>query len=288
MIKGRQSGQILLVVVLTMIVALTVGLSIAARVVTELKISKQNEESQRAFQAAEAGIQQTLESKLSIIDPTKLENNAKFSTEFKDNSGSVIEVNNGLDVDQSVGADVWLSDYSTTQLNLFANPMGGGNPVNITMYWGDSTQTSCLSSGDKVAPAIEVVLLKGTVANPSIQKSIYETAGCGSSNRITNAVEGTAGTYTVGTDGIQFRNKASLLFGNPASSLSQGLIMKVIPIFNSTKIAFESNTPNVSFPSQGSRVDSTGTSGDTARKVEYFQSNPQLPLEVFPYSLISQ
>jgi hypothetical protein len=33
---------------------------------------------------------------------------------------------------------------------------------------------------------------------------------------------------------------------------------------------------------------STGTSGDTVRKVVYFQSYPQLPLEIFPYSLLSQ
>ena len=68
-----------------MIVALTVGLSIAARIVTELKISKQNEESQRAFQAAEAGIQQTIQRQESINNldnPVPLDNNSAFSTDL--------------------------------------------------------------------------------------------------------------------------------------------------------------------------------------------------------------
>lgn len=283
MIKGKQSGQILLVVVLTMIVALTVGLSIAARVVTELKLSKQNEESQRAFQAAEAGIQQSLESKESIGSPIPFENNASFSTTFVEDLGSVIVVNNGLEVDQSVGADVWLSEYSATQSGLFSNPMGGGSAVPITIYWGDPSQTSCLSSGDGVAPAIEVVLLKGPVSSPTIQKNIYEASGCASSNRISNASEGSTAGGPFTWNGVQFRNSASLQFGG--SALSNGLIMKVIPIFNSSVVAFQAG---ITFPSQGSVVESIGTSGDTVRKVVYFQSHPQLPLEVFPYSLISQ
>ncbi len=283
MVKERQSGQILLVVVLTMIVALTVGLSIAARVVTELKLSRQNEESQRAFQAAEAGIQQSLESKTSIGDPIPFENNSSFSTNYVNDIGQVIVVNNGIEVDQAVGADVWLSDYSASTSGLFANPMGGGSPVAITMYWGSPNQNSCLSSGDNVAPAIEVVLLKGPVSNPTIQKNIYESAGCAASNRITNAIEGSTTGGPFSWNGISFRNSASLVFNG--SPLSNGLLLKVIPIFNSTVVAFQAG---INFPSQGSIVESTGTSGDTVRKVVYFQSHPQLPLEIFPYSLISQ
>ena len=284
-IRGGQKGQILLIVVLTMIVALTVGLSIAARVVTELKLSKQNEESQRAFQAAESGIQQTIERQSAIgtlNSPINLDNNASFSTTFTTDNGTAIIVNNGQEVDQASGADVWLSDYSANPASLFLNQMGGGSPVAITIYWGNSSQTSCsASSGDSVAPAIEVVLLRGTVANPTIQKNVYEAAGC---SRISGATAGTTsgGPYTL--KGVTFRNSASLTF--EGASLSNGLIMKVIPIFNSSLVGFQSS--GVVFPAQGSIVTSTGTSGDTVRKVVYFQSYPQLPLEIFPYSLLSQ
>lgn len=282
MLKGKESGQILLVVVLTMIIALTVGLSIAARVVTELRLSKQNEESQRAFQAAEAGIQQSLESKESILNPVTLENNADFSTTFINDIGQTISINNGLEVDQSVGADVWLSDYSATSSGLFDNAMGCSsgscNSVPITIFWGSTNQNDCAGSGSDTAPAIEVVLLRGPISNPTIERSIYESQGC---NRIPNSTIGVSSGEII--NGITFRNQASLQFNG--SNVNEGLIMKVIPIYNSTVIALRSNT---NFPSQGSIVESTGTSGDTVRKVVYYQSHPQLPLEVFPYSLISQ
>jgi hypothetical protein len=69
--------------------------------------------------------------------------------------------------------------------------------------------------------------------------------------------------------------------------------MKVIPIFNSSIVGFQTQdtadpADPYSFPAQGSVVTSTGTSGDTVRKVVYYQSFPQLPLEIFPYSLLSQ
>lgn len=283
MVDKPQSGQILLIVVLTMIVALTVGLSIAARIVTELKLSKQNEESQRAFQAAESGIQQTLERQSnvgSLIAPVTLDNNSSFSTTFLPDTGTAIVMNNGQDVDQAIGGDVWLSNYSATPSLLFGNPMGGGNPVGITIYWGTPTQTNCASTGDGVAPAIEVVALVGPVTSPTIAKNIFEAAGC---NRIVNAVSGSTSGGPFTLKGVTFRNSANLTFNG--NSLTNPLIMKVIPIFNSSVVGFQSASV---FPAQGSVVESTGTSGDTVRKVVYYQSFPQLPLEIFPYSLLSQ
>ncbi len=266
-----------------MIVALTVGLSIAARIVTELKLSKQNEESQRAFQAAEAGIQQTIERQSSVgslVAPITLDNNSSFSTTFTSDNGTAIVMNNGQDVDQAVGGDVWLSNYSTNPALLFGSPMGGGGSVAITIYWGSPSQASCASTGDGVAPAIEVVALRGPTSSPTIVKNIFEAAGC---SRITNAVAGTTSGGPFTLKGSVFRNSANLTFNG--SSISNGLIMKVIPIFNSSLVGFQSTAV---FPAQGSIVESTGTAGDTVRKVVYYQSFPQLPLEIFPYSLLSQ
>jgi hypothetical protein len=177
---------------------------------------------------------------------------------------------------------VWLSDYSADPTLIYKNPMGGGNPIAITMYWGKTTQTLCsASSSDTVAPAIEVVIIKGPISAPTVLRSVYESAGC---NRIANATVGTTtgGPFTSN----RFRNSASLTFNG--SSISNPLIMKVLPIYNSSIVGFQVTTTGVSFPAQGSVVTSTGTSGDTVRKVVYYQSYPQLPLEVFPYSLLSQ
>ena len=61
-----KSGQILILVLLIVVVSLAVGLSVASRNLTNLKISTQSQESQRAFSAAEGGVEDTL-SRLNAI-----------------------------------------------------------------------------------------------------------------------------------------------------------------------------------------------------------------------------
>ncbi|MEK7581336.1 MAG: PilX N-terminal domain-containing pilus assembly protein [Patescibacteria group bacterium] len=59
-------GQILILVLLVVVVALAVGLSVASRNLTNLRSSTQAEQSQRAFTAAEGGIEDVL-SKLNTV-----------------------------------------------------------------------------------------------------------------------------------------------------------------------------------------------------------------------------
>jgi len=60
MLKLNQKGQALLIVVLVMVVALTVGLSIASKTIISLRTSTEEANSQKALAAAEAGIEQAL------------------------------------------------------------------------------------------------------------------------------------------------------------------------------------------------------------------------------------
>jgi len=60
-IKVRnKSGQILVLVLLVVVVSLAVGLAVASRNLTNLRTSTQAEQSQRAFTAAEGGVENTL------------------------------------------------------------------------------------------------------------------------------------------------------------------------------------------------------------------------------------
>jgi len=270
-----QKGQILLIVVITMIVALTVGLTVASRTVTQLRLSKQNEESQRAFNAAEAGIDKVLQQGGEITLQEALGNNSNYEVTATSYEGSQILLNNGEEVDQDVGADVWLSTYPgfTDQIAT----------ANLTIYWGGVDQSNCITV-DPVRPGLEVAILQGDIANPSFTKFLYDAC----SSRTLGALSGTStGPFTVpGIPGETFLNRTTVPIG-----IANGIIMKVIPTFNSTKIAISavdaSGNP-VALPSQGSIIESTGSSGETVRKITYYQSYPQLPLEVFPYSIISQ
>ncbi len=59
--KLMHSGQVLLITMLVMAVATTIGLALASRSTQDVNISTQVEESSRAFSAAEAGIEEGTE-----------------------------------------------------------------------------------------------------------------------------------------------------------------------------------------------------------------------------------
>ena len=58
--KSSQSGQIVLISLLVLTIATTVGLSLLSRTTTDVALTAELEESSRAFSAAEAGIEQIL------------------------------------------------------------------------------------------------------------------------------------------------------------------------------------------------------------------------------------
>jgi len=273
--RSSEKGQILLIVVITMIVALTVGLSIASRTVTELRLSKQNEESQRAFNAAEAGIDRVLKQGGEITLEEELGNNSTFLVSSAEYDGSQILLNNGEDVDQDVGADVWLSNYPD-----FSAQIASGR---VIIYWGEEDQTNCTQAAI-VRPALQISFLHGDIVNPQITKYLYDTCG----GRTQGTLDGaTFGSQTVdGIPGYTFTNTI-----NTPIEITNGIIMKVIPLYNSARVAVVaqdlSGQPIV-LPSQGSVVESTGTSGETIRRITYYQSYPQMPIEIFPYNIISQ
>lgn len=66
----QQSGQILILILLVVVVALAVGLSVASRNITNLRTSTQTEQSQRAFTAAEGGVEDVLARLISVAPTT--------------------------------------------------------------------------------------------------------------------------------------------------------------------------------------------------------------------------
>lgn len=268
----------LLIVILVMVVSLTIGLSIAQRTITNIKISKESEESQRAFQAAEAGlevirkvVEKKREGKTISQEKTDLSNNSSFTTESEAQIVPVAGVsqgvlNNDQDIDQDKGIDVWLMDYDKfTSSTVTAGDFDG----NIEFRWWTGQTGTCGSGKDSV-PALEVMLLSGTKANPTVTKYFFDWSGCSRSNAATS-VASIPGPYKLTTGTI---------------AILDGIVAKVIPIYNSSKIFVRaSGTPPLAV--QGYKLTSTGSSGETVRKIELFESNPNIPTEMF-YAILSQ
>lgn len=259
----QQKGQALLIVILIMVVSLTVGLSVASRSIVNLRTSTEEENSQRAFSAAEAGIEKALSTGTGITAAQNLGNNAFIkAVSVGEVSGAEFVLNAGNMVEKDQGIDLGLSQdypgYATSQ-----------NISNLSIYWGSQSESCTISPPS--AAAIELIVLSGTSRSPQSTRYVYDP--CPRGNNFTSAQ---SGSYII--SGKTFRYQASI------GSISNGLIARVVPLYANTPIGIRSGT---SLPLQGRVIQSTGESGGTERKITYFVGYPQLPVEFFQYILFS-
>lgn len=271
--KNNQ-GQILLIMILTLVVVLTVGLSVASRSITNVKISTQSEESSRAFQAAEAGIEQVLQEYADdgrvTSETDDIGNNARFSSTLDAVDGTQFLVGGGSDISQNIGADVQLAPSSGYRVNVF---------------FTSPDQTDCSSASSNPVPAVEVLVLENP-SNPTMRKFLADPCGALRSNTQGSLASSTITSTTITSGGASQAFRYSVTVPPAAQPpISNGYVMKVIPIYNSTKVGVQST---VALPDQGKIIDSTGSSGETVRKLQYFESLPEIPVELFQYAIMSQ
>lgn len=137
--RKSNNGQAVLIILLVVAVILTIGLSIASRSVTDVKISQQTEESARVFWAAQAGLEQAIKANTSVAtsgDKAKINDIDYFV------SKSVFGNSNTLEFNDSnfgkVGADeekvIWLVEHDQ---NGNLTETGGYAGAGFTISWGD-------------------------------------------------------------------------------------------------------------------------------------------------------
>lgn len=268
---NKQSGQALLIVVLVMVVSLTVGLAVASRSVTNLRTSTEEDNSQRAFSAAEAGVEQVLKTGVAIGGTgIPLGNNATISqVNIVSILGREVLVNGGNMVEKDDGADVWLVPHSGNTPN-YDQPWRG---TTLTFYWGSSSDKCDSNPSNNTMAALEIIVISGTRASPTSTRFVFDPC---QGRRDSNKFTAPSGGGTI--EGKSFAYKASITI-----TRNSGLIARVVPLYASTSIGV---VGNIDLPSQGNRIESTGVSGGTSRKIAFYQGYPQLPSEFF-YILFS-
>jgi len=274
--RVSESGQALLIVVLVMVIALTVGLSLASRSITNLRNSTDEANSQSAFAAAEAGVEQAVKlgetTGLAVLSGVDLhdKNQSQISNvDIVTISGEEFLLNNGNPVFRDDGQDVWLSKHTDDPAQLFQTSL----TTTLYVYWGTSSDPLYCED-----PAMEILVISGTRTAPSMTKYVYDPCA---SRRGVNHFDPPpqSGSFPVGMSGtISFNHKAQLL---PSSAIVNGLLVRVIPLYKSGSIGIK----GAGLPIQGKIITSTGTAGSsntqTVRKISFFQGYESLPSEFF-------
>jgi hypothetical protein len=279
-------GQVLLIVILVVIVASTIGLSLVSRSITSLRSSTEEAQSQKALSAAEAGIERTVQGNLPAAVNTVLGNNSKYFTIVSSSLSFSFQVNGGNFISKDEGADVWFVNHNSSGDPDYSTAVAFGNYLHL--YWGSPTEICGTSNPPAAIQAIVVTKNKST---GEIKSYRYAYDSCSRGNNFTPSDAGNFADTEHGITGIAYGNRTRETGTNIdlAKNISDIVLVRVIPIYKDTIIGVyacsRAKTNCTSLPLQGYQIDSTGISGDATRKIRVFKGWPQAYLPYLSYGL---
>ena len=254
-------GQALLIAIMLLATAITIALAITYRSTTDTQLTKLEEESQRALAAAEAGIEAAIRSNSNVtIADLNLGVGFSGSATIDTTSNRTNFISPNIEKDGQYAFYLAKYDPST---NAFTT--NGANRYNGTVrfYFGTNNKKTC--NGTRNAPALEVTLVK---VSGTIERLLIEPC---SSNKIGTSDLNTNDNGTL--DGVSFDYFTETL------AISNEKLMFVRVFYSDTKIGIKGNN---ALPLQGRIIVSEATSpGGVTKKVQLFQSYPQIPAEFF-------
>lgn len=276
------NGQVILILLLIMSVALAVGLSVVQRSLTDVSTAAKIDQSSRAFSAAEAGIERALSQPAVGFLPTALDNNAAIGN--VDNlpvpgPGLAVEYpqNNKEEI-----AQVWLA----TPQNLSDTVYDGAT---LDVFWGDPN----VSAGDE--PAIEIGVTYESRDNPSkyLTKKYFFDPVINRDNGFVHVTTCSSIGSIAFSDqspvpkGKTFYCKTTLDLNEDITNESKLILVRARLLYTRSPhpiaVAPESGK---SLPTQGRVITSVGISGETQRKVQLFQVDKVVPF-YYDYALFA-
>ncbi|MBI5613529.1 hypothetical protein HY947_01260 [Candidatus Gottesmanbacteria bacterium] len=263
------SGQVLLITLLVLSVAVTIALSLIGRGTQDANMSASLEESARAFNAAEAGIEDALKSGLGTTTVQVLSPGLTYSVNVSMVAGAASVYQLPKKTVRGTTETVWLTNHNADG-TLNESPAYLGTTIGI-----------CWSS-EAVTPALEVTVLYKRGASYLVGKSALDpdlsrfgtnkftglgisTPGCGIASYYTSTVDfSTLGI--LGTDTL--------------------LALRLTPRYSDARFAIDPG--NFILPKQGNQVESTGTTATgISRKIIVYQQY-KAPSSIFDSSIYSQ
>lgn len=253
--RTAESGQVAVVILLVTIVLMTLGVSVITRTTQELRVTQQDAESSRVFNAAEAGVEDALSQDFSsITQPTTITPDVGVAD--TDVSYTISPVN-------QLVADVKEGEVATVNIDGFT-----GN--NVLIYWGKES-TACNNASIIIsayyAPSADDTRL-------AVRHETIAPSSCARGDGFTSASNGSQGYHSLYT--INLGNGAGGwgLRANP----SERRFIRIRPVYADTSVMV-SGQNLAPLPVQQHVIRSTGsnTAGGEKRVIEVQRKNTSLP-----------
>ena len=249
----QQQGQTLLILVLLSTILATIGLSIAQSTIQDNQIAQLEEQTKRAFSAAEAGIEATLKRGVDVVEgdltfPGIKSLTALFvTTSSSDYITPILENNRQF--------TFYLSSFNQTD-SSFGSPLSSSqlikiNPTDLNL------QTMC--SSQTTAFAVELTFVN--TENSTLFRRLIDHC---------DLLDDTVDEWSFNTS-TQIGDDANLL------------VMRIVgagATFNGARLTI--SNPSAQWSAQGRSIVSTATTTTgVVRKIRLFSSYPQMPASLF-------
>lgn len=259
----NQKGQALLIAVMLLSTAITIVLAVSFKSTTDTKTVKLEEESQKAFAAAEAGLEAAIQQGNGTVALSALNVPSGFTGQATVDSTSVKPAFVTTPMRKDEQYTFYVADYNKTT-GAFSSPWTG----NLTFYFG-------VKSADCAAtrpPALEVITIATVSGVDKATRRLIEpcSPGAGSDISATRSATG----YTV--DSTTFSYKAD----SPITVPAQAKVVIIRSLFADGPIGIDGGGSNLRLQGKSAISEAHSPSGVTKR-ISLFQSYPQIPSDFF-------
>lgn len=291
----NKEGQALLLVLLAMATLATMVLSVVSRSVTEVSVTTREDESLRAFSAAEAGVEEAL-----IRDVGSAIN-----------SGPVTISETTLDIPAPSGGTAAISSYSgeisryPTDPTKFNYPFelisGQAGSVWFRTREGDTildcTPPNCFTGTDltlcwrkegasgEIPAVVANIIYEDTSGSVATRAFGFDSEG---SRRATNNFDPpNANNNCNNVDGEDYQFGATINLSSLPNRSGPPILMRVTTLYNPNTPGIFGVSTSSGLPIQGRKVTSEGKSGESTRKIDAYLLNPEIPF-IFDAAVYSE
>lgn len=267
------SGQILLITLLVLTVGLTIALAMIGRSRTNVNIGNEIEDSSRAFNAAEAGIEQALRT-ASGSAQTLSGGLASYDTNVAAIGGGVGSFSFPQRTTKGDTETVWLVNHNAD------------GSVNESRAYTSDTIDVCWKGFGGTQPALSAIILFKRGTSYMVARTAYDPDGTRTAQNKFSAPTGTGarcGQSGVNYSTITFSNLAT----SPAINVNTDtlLALRLRPVYADASLSVDSS---VVLPRQGDIINSSGsTNTGVTRRIVVTRKYRSAP-SVFDAAVVSQ
>lgn len=261
----KQRGQIIIILLLTILVGLGIGLVVTQKSITDVTISTQTEQSSRALSAAQAGLEKLLLTDSVVSIPT-LDNQATIQTQIENNLPAPGQALEFPDVSNDKIGYFWLATPGNCPCPPsphYTNPVYTPTSPQLDVYFGNTNSNE--------NPAIEITIVTDS-SGFSATRHYVDTS---SSRRLLN---GFSPCTQYSSSGISIDTSSGLgrkftcKFTTPAYSGTPVLVRARILYTTIPQNVAVQPTGSGSLPTPQVKIyTSTGTSGSSQKKLRAYK-----------------